>query len=84
MPAPGASRRVEANNQCNGRSGKTILNEDGPLRIEVPRDREGSFGPVLTPKHERCFRGFDDKIVAMYAPCVRAREIHGAVLRVKQ
>jgi len=33
----------------------------------VPRDREGSFEPLLIPKHERRFTGFDDKIVAMYA-----------------
>ena len=36
-----------------------MLTEDGPLRIEVPRDREGSFEPVLIPKHDRRFTGFD-------------------------
>ena len=44
-----------------------MLTEDGPLRIDVPRDREGSFEPLLIPNHERRFTGFDDKIVAMYA-----------------
>ena len=39
--------------------------DDGALRIEVPRDREGSFEPLLIGKHERRFTGFDDKIVAM-------------------
>lgn len=38
-----------------------------PIRIEVPRDRDGSFEPLLIPKHERRFTGFDEKIVAMYA-----------------
>lgn len=37
------------------------------MRIEVPRERDGSFEPLLIPKHERRFTGFDDKIVAMYA-----------------
>lgn len=43
----------EATNQRNGKSAKTALTEDGPLRIEVPRDRADSFEPILIPKHER-------------------------------
>jgi putative transposase len=54
-----------------------VLTEDGPVRIEVPRDREGSFEPLLIPKHERRFTGFDDKIVAMYARGMTMREIQG-------
>jgi putative transposase len=64
-------------NHRNGRSAKTVHTEDGPLRIEVPRDREGSFEPILIPKHERRFTGFDDKIVAMYARGMTVREIQG-------
>jgi transposase-like protein len=58
-------------------SGKTVLTDDGPLKIDVPRDRAGSFEPVLIPKHERRFTGFDDKIVAMYARGMTMREIQG-------
>jgi hypothetical protein len=43
---PGATKPEDANNHRNGASGKTVLTEDGPLRIDVPRDREGSFEPV--------------------------------------
>jgi putative transposase len=64
-------------NQRNGTSAKTIRTEDGPLRIEIPRDRDGSFNPILIPKHERRFTGFDDKIVAMYARGMTMREIQG-------
>ncbi len=35
------------------------------MRIEVPRDRDGNFEPVLIPKHERRFTGFDQNIVAI-------------------
>jgi len=66
---------AEADNHRNGSTGKTVLSEDGPLRIEVPRDREGSFEPLLIPKHERRFTGFDEKIVAMYARGMTVREI---------
>ena len=74
---PGSTRPEEAANQRNGKSAKTVLTEDGPLRIEVPRDRAGSFEPILIPKHERRFTGFDDKIVAMYARGMTVREIQG-------
>ena len=75
--APGAARPEDAGNHRNGASGKTVLTEDGPVRVEVPRDREGSFEPLLIPKHERRFTGFDDKIVAMYARGMTVREIQG-------
>jgi putative transposase len=64
-------------NQRNGASGKTVMTEDGPLRLDVPRDREGSFEPLLIPKHERRFTGFDDKIIAMYARGMTVREMQG-------
>jgi transposase-like protein len=73
----GAAKPDDATNHRNGASAKTVLTEDGPLRIEVPRDREGSFEPLLIPKHERRFTGFDDKIVAMYARGMTVREIQG-------
>jgi transposase-like protein len=47
------------------------------VRIEVPRDRAGSFEPQIIPKHERRFTGFDEKIVAMYARGMTVREIQG-------
>ena len=64
-------------NQRNGASAKTVMTEDGPLRLDVPRDREGSFEPLLIPKHERRFTGFDDKIIAMYARGMTVREMQG-------
>ncbi len=75
--APGADKPEDASNHRNGATAKTVLTEDGPLRIEVPRDRAGSFEPLLIPKHERRFTGFDDKIVAMYARGMTVREIQG-------
>lgn len=74
---PGADKPEEVSNQRNGTSAKTVLTKDGALRIEIPRDRHGSFEPVLIPKHERRFTGFDDKIVAMYARGMTVRDIQG-------
>jgi len=72
---PGADKPPDAGNHRNGVSSKTVLTEEGPLRIDVPRDRHGRFAPILIPKHERRFTGFDDKIVAMYARGMTMREI---------
>ena len=76
--AAGAEKAdTQSSNHRNGKSAKTLLTDDGPLRIEVPRDREGAFEPKLIGKHERHFTGFDDKIIAMYARGMTVREIQG-------
>ena len=54
-----------------------MLTGDGKLRIETPRDRDGSFEPLLLPKHARRFTAFDDSIVALYARGLTVREIQG-------
>lgn len=75
----GAAKLITVTNQRNGTGRKTVLTEDGPIRIEVPRDRDGSFEPLLIPKRERRFTGFDGKIVAMYARGMTVREIWGSL-----
>lgn len=56
---PGAQRPVDETNQRNGKSVKTVLTGDGPLRLDIPRDREGSFSPILIPRHERRYTECD-------------------------
>jgi putative transposase len=73
----GESKPEGQTNQRNGASSKTVLTDEGPVRIDVPRDRHGSFDPLLIPKHERRFTGFDQKIIAMYARGMTVREIQG-------
>nr|WP_201646646.1 IS256 family transposase [Paraburkholderia metrosideri] len=72
---PGQPRPSEQTNERNGASGKTVITERGPVRVDLPRDREGSFEPILIPKHERRFTGFDERIIAMYARGMSVREI---------
>jgi putative transposase len=73
----GESKPEGQANQRNGTTGKTVITDDGPVRIDVPRDREGSFEPQIIGKHERRFTGFDQKIIAMYARGMTIREIQG-------
>lgn len=67
-------------NHRNGYSQKTVVGEGGAMEIAVPRDREGSFEPVLIGKGQRRFEGFDERIVAMYARGMTVREIQGFLL----
>ena len=62
-------------NHRNGRTGKTVLTDEVAVRLDIPRDRAGSFEPQLVPKHSHRFAGFDDKIVSMYARGMSVREI---------
>jgi len=71
----GQPKPSEQTNERNGASGKTLITERGPVRVDLPRDREGSFEPILIPKHERRFTGFDERIIAMYARGMSVREI---------
>ncbi len=64
-------------NSRNGTSAKTILTEDGEIDIAVPRDRAGSFEPLLIAKGQTRFDGFDDKILSLYARGMTVREIQG-------
>ncbi len=62
-------------NTRNGSTPKTLATEHGPVRIETPRDRKGSFEPQLVRKGQRRFEGFDDKIVALYSRGLSTRDI---------
>jgi putative transposase len=75
--APGAEKPEAVSNHRNGATAKTVLTGDGKMRIETPRDRDGSFEPLLLPKHARRFTAFDDSIVSLYARGLTVREIQG-------
>jgi putative transposase len=80
-PAPAAStpRAKHAPNRRNGKSPKTVQGDLGELTIETPRDRDGTFEPVLIPKHQRRVPGFDEKILALYAKGMTTRDIQQIV-----
>jgi putative transposase len=68
----------EGKNSGNSRNGsykKKLKGDFGELDVAVPRDRNGSFDPVIVPKGETRFKGFDDKIISMYARGMTTRDI---------
>ncbi len=62
-------------NARNGSTPKTVQTEAGPVPLDVPRDREGSFIPRLVPKGQRRLGGLDDMIISLYAGGMTLRDI---------
>ena len=62
-------------NSRNGKTDKTLKTDKGDLPVRIPRDRNGTFEPVLVPKNKTHFDGFDDKILSMYARGMTTRDI---------
>jgi putative transposase len=62
-------------NARNGSTPKTLITDNGPVPIDTPRDRDGSFQPKIVRKRQRRFEGFDDKILALYSRGLSTRDI---------
>ena len=73
----GAEPTNHQDNRRNGRTRKTVKGNDGALPIDVPRDRDGSFEPVLIKKGQTRIDGMDDKIIGLYAAGLSTRDIRG-------
>jgi putative transposase len=69
-------------NSRNGSTPKTVNTEVGPVAVDVPRDRAGTFSPVLLPKHARSLGGFSDIIISLYAGGMTVRDIGHHLQRV--
>jgi transposase-like protein len=65
----------DGGNNRNGSTSKTLKTEDGQFELDTPRDRAGSFEPLLVKKHQRRFTSMDDKILFLYAQGMTTREI---------
>jgi len=70
-----ASVSNDTGNTRNGSYNKNIKGDFGQLDVTVPRDRNASFDPVILPKGQSRFTGFDDKIIALYARGMTTRDI---------
>jgi putative transposase len=62
-------------NSRNGTRPKTVLSEAGPMEIDVPRDRESSFEPVIVAKRQRRLSGVDDLVISLSAKGLTHGEI---------
>lgn len=64
-------------NARNGSSAKTIKGDFGLMPLEIPRDRDSSFEPIIVAKGQTRFAEFDDKIISLYSRGLTTREIQG-------
>ena len=64
-----------AENMRNGTRVKTVLTEIGPVDIEVPRGRDGSFEPIIVPKRQRRLDGVDQIVLSLTARGLTTGEI---------
>jgi putative transposase len=62
-------------NSRNGTYAKTLTTNSGPVRIEVPRDRNGDFEPGIVPKGQRRLGQIDDMILSLYSRGMTTRDI---------
>ena len=62
-------------NMRNGTRVKTVLTEIGPVEIEVPRDRDGSFEPIIVPKRKRRLEGVDQIVLSISSRGLTTGEI---------
>jgi putative transposase len=62
-------------NSRNGSRSKTVITEIGPVQIDVPRDREGSFDPAIVKKRQRRLEGIDGIILSLSARGLTTGEI---------
>jgi hypothetical protein len=62
-------------NSRNGTRSKTVLTEVGPVEIEVPRDRDGSFEPVIVRKRQRRLDGIDQIVLSLTARGLTTGEV---------
>jgi putative transposase len=78
------NRKSDINNSRNGFTQKKIRTSFGESRIQVPRDRDASFNPMLVPKRSSMVDGIENVIISLYAKGMsnsdieeQIREIYG-------
>lgn len=66
-------------NSRNGKTKKTLRNDNGEIELTVPRDRNSDFDPIIVKKYERTIGPIEDKIISMYAKGMTTRDIQSHV-----
>ena len=66
-------------NVRNGSYPKTVLTDAGGIPIEVPRDRQATFEPLLVPKHQRRISGFNDLVIGLVSRGMTVRDVQAHI-----
>ena len=65
----------DGGNSRNGHRAKTVLTDVGPVEIDMPRDRDSSFAPVIVAKRQRRLGGVDDLVISLVAKGLTTGEV---------
>lgn len=75
----------DGGNSRNGSRPKTVLTDIGPVEVEMPRDREGTFEPQIVRKRQRRLSGIESLVISLSAKglthgeiCAHLAEVYGA------
>lgn len=66
----------EKTNYRNGYSKKTVHSTNGDIELNIPRDRNGEFEPIIVEKGSKDISNIEEKIIRMYARGISNREIY--------
>lgn len=80
-----AKHTVEGRNHGNSRNGtrsKTVITEIGPIGLDVPRDRDGSFEPATVRKNQRRLDGVDAMVISLHAKGLTTGEVEAHLAEV--
>ena len=72
----------DGGNSRNGHRSKTVLTEVGPVEIDVPRDREGSFEPKIVANRQRRLSGVDELVISLSAKGLTTGEVQAHLAEV--
>ena len=68
-------KNKKTDNSRNGSTKKTIRTNHGEIDIQIPRDRNGEFEPMVVKKHQKSVTSIEDRIISMYAKGMTVRDI---------
>jgi len=72
----------DGGNSRNGRRSKTVLTDVGPVEIDMPRDRDGSFEPRIVRKRQRRLSGVDELVISLSAKGLTTGEVQAHLAEV--
>lgn len=74
-----SSSVLSQTNRRNGYSSKTVKTDSGDIPVNVPRDRNSEFEPMLIEKHKRRLEGIDGAVLALYSRGMSVRDIKATI-----
>ncbi len=77
-----AAEGRDGGNSRNGTRSKTVITEVGPVEIDTPRDRDGSFEPKTVKKRQRRLHGVDSMVISLCAKGLTTGEVQAHLVEV--